>query len=166
MWDIIATVESSWKNWRNLDPTSFSSQWHYIHRNVGRKSCCLISDVGLLKPQGNKHSSNSPISHNVGPYFCFFSNVSCDWIHFITLHFIQNFCQKSQEFGRRFPINSYGDIFNLSSATAPEFVQPEKMFTFLSSFSPLTFYLFKYSTIFLFSFLHCKKHLFQGIDYL
>ena len=40
MRDIIARVESSWKNWRkkiqfDLDPTSFSSHRQYMHRNVG-----------------------------------------------------------------------------------------------------------------------------------
>ena len=38
----------------------------------------------------------------------------------------------------------YGDIFNFGSATAPAYVQPEKLFTFLSSFSPHTFSSFNY----------------------
>ena len=40
MGDIIARVESSWKNWRknslqlDLDPKSFTSHRQYMHRNV------------------------------------------------------------------------------------------------------------------------------------
>ena len=47
------------------------------------------------------------------------------------------FFPKSQEFGRRFPIHSPGYIFNCGCATAPAYVQPEELFTLLSSFSPL-----------------------------
>ena len=55
-----------------------------------------------------------------------FSNVSYDSIYKYVgdNHYI--FFQKWQEFGRHFPIHSYGDIFYFASATAPAYVYLSK----------------------------------------
>ena len=67
-----------------------------------------------------------------------FGNVSCYSLHkyFGDNQYAFFKTHNSQEFGRRFPIHSYGDIFNFGSATDPACLQPEKLFTFLSSFNP------------------------------
>ena len=65
-----------------------------------------------------------------------------------------------QKFGRCFPIHSYGDIFNFGPVTVPAYVQPEELFTFLSSFSSLTFQLFSLFSFFRYS-SFCLLHTFS-----
>ena len=115
----------------------------------------------------DKHSSSSPISCNVNfeptflgksrwCLFCLslcrchfslytnkksiaeFSNVSCDSIY----KYFANNRYISFKNSRHFPHSFLWRHFHFGSATAPAYDQPLKLFTFLSSFSPLTSQLF------------------------
>ena len=94
--------------WRGEDGTCF----------VSRSSAHIFHSTEIKKT--SLSSAMSPVTQYIN-------------ILTVTIHFFQ----KSQEFRRHFPIHSYVDIVIFGSATAPAYVQQEKLFTFLSSFSHL-----------------------------
>ena len=95
------------------------------------------------------------------PHFSLYRNKK-DITEFSNVCYSIRVCfQKWQEFGRRFPIHSNGDIFNFGSVTAPAYVQPEKLFTFVSSFSPLTFKLLQIFILLPIQLLHTFSFMFS-----